>query len=164
MALAAITLILILTPSVPMQAQPADSTGATADTAAVLPAADSLQVDSTAAAADLIDIDADDADDAGWHQTLKTKFIDGNAAFMSLVALVLILGLTLCIERIIYLTLAEVDSRKLLKDIDQKVSGGDIEGARELCSRHAWSAAVRGSRSSSRWHPPWDSSAPSSAW
>lgn len=69
----------------------------------------------------------------GLHSQLKTKFVDGNPAFMSLVAIVLVLGLTLCIERIVYLTLSEINAKKLLKDIDAKVEQGDVEGAKELC-------------------------------
>ena len=34
----------------------------------------------------------------GFHQSLKRKFIEGNAGFMSLVALALVLGLAFCIE------------------------------------------------------------------
>ncbi|MBR5635266.1 MAG: MotA/TolQ/ExbB proton channel family protein [Prevotella sp.] len=67
------------------------------------------------------------------HQVLKTKFIEGNAVFMSLVALALVLGLAFCIERIIYLTLAAIDDRRLLADIDKLVGEGDIEGAKTLC-------------------------------
>ncbi len=69
----------------------------------------------------------------GLHQQLKTKFVEGSAGFMSLVALALIIGLALCIERIIYLTLAEVNAKKLLADIEKKVDGGDVEGAKTLC-------------------------------
>jgi len=69
----------------------------------------------------------------GLHQKLKTKFVEGTAGFMSLVALALVLGLALCIERIIYLTLAEVNTRQLLADVDAKVAAGDTEGARQLC-------------------------------
>ena len=46
----------------------------------------------------------------GYHQKLKTKFIEGNAGFMSLVAIALVLGLAFCIERIIYLSLSEIDA------------------------------------------------------
>ena len=35
------------------------------------------------------------------HQALKTKFIEGGAGFMALVIACLILGLALCIERIL---------------------------------------------------------------
>ncbi len=69
----------------------------------------------------------------GVYKSLKTKFIEGNAGFMSLVALALILGLAFCIERIIYLTLSEINSRRLLDDIDEKVAAGDVEGAKTLC-------------------------------
>jgi len=71
--------------------------------------------------------------DDGFHYQLKTKFIEGSAGFMSLVALVLVLGLSLCIERIIYLTLSEINAKKLLTDIEKKVEVNDIEGAKSLC-------------------------------
>ena len=69
----------------------------------------------------------------GFHQALKTKFIEGNAGFMSLVAIALIVGMAFCIERIIYLSLSEINAKKLMQDIDKKVSAGDVEGAKTLC-------------------------------
>ena len=74
-----------------------------------------------------------DTESQGVYQTLKKKFIEGNAGFMSLVALVLVLGLAFCIERIIYLTLSEVNSRKLLTDVEDKIENNDIEGAKDIC-------------------------------
>lgn len=68
-----------------------------------------------------------------FHEQLKTKFVEGEASFMSLVALALVLGLAFCIERIIYLTLSEINAKKLLKDIETKVEAGDVEGAKDLC-------------------------------
>lgn len=70
---------------------------------------------------------------AGLFKSLKTKFIEGTPGFMSLVALALVLGLAFCIERIIYLTLSEIDSRKFMEDVDAKIAADDIEGAKELC-------------------------------
>lgn len=67
------------------------------------------------------------------HQQLKQKFIDGSPMFMSLVALALVMGLAFCIERIVYLTLSEIDAKRLLRDIDAKVDSGDVEGAKTLC-------------------------------
>ena len=69
----------------------------------------------------------------GFHQALKTKFIEGNAGFMSLVAIALIIGLAFCIERIVYLSLSEINAKQLMADLDVKVAAGDIEGAKELC-------------------------------
>lgn len=71
---------------------------------------------------------------SGLHQELKTKFIEGNAGFMSLVALALVLGLAFCIERIIYLSLSEINAKKLMKDISEKIEANDIEGARQICA------------------------------
>lgn len=67
------------------------------------------------------------------HQQLKDKFVEGSPFYMSLVAITLVLGLALCIERIIYLTLAEIKARKLLTDIDKHLENNDIEGAKSLC-------------------------------
>ncbi|MBQ7662688.1 MAG: MotA/TolQ/ExbB proton channel family protein [Prevotella sp.] len=69
----------------------------------------------------------------GFHSQLKTKFVEGSVGFMSLVAITLILGLAFCIERIIYLTLSEINAKKLLVDIEKKVEANDIEGAKTLC-------------------------------
>jgi len=69
----------------------------------------------------------------GLHQTLRDKFIDGGSGFMSVIAAVLIVGLALCIERIIYLSLSEINAKKLMTNIEEKVEAGDIEGAKTLC-------------------------------
>ena len=69
----------------------------------------------------------------GFHQTLKTKFIEGGAGFMGVVLLVLILGLALCIERIIYLSLATGNSDKLLGEIESSLNSGGVEAAKEVC-------------------------------
>lgn len=90
---------------------------------------------------DSLDIDAsEEADTAitpveseGFHKELKTKYIEGNAGFMSLVAIALVLGLAFCIERIIYLTLSEIDAKRLMSDLEGKIMAGDIEGAKDIC-------------------------------
>ncbi|MGP1464132.1 MotA/TolQ/ExbB proton channel family protein [Prevotella koreensis] len=95
------------------------------------------RLDSLANAQLMIGVDSDYADVAmqpqSLHKELKTKFIEGNAGFMALVALALVLGLAFCIERIIYLTLSHINAKKLMEDIDKRVEQGDIEGAKELC-------------------------------
>ena len=69
----------------------------------------------------------------GLHKQLKRKFLEGSATFMSLVALALVLGLAFCIERLIYLTLSEINAKQLMRDIDAKLEQGDVEGAKDLC-------------------------------
>lgn len=73
------------------------------------------------------------AESAGFHKQLKTKFIEGSAGFMSLVALALVLGLAFCIERIIYLTLSEINAKRFMEDVGSRVEAGDIDGAKDLC-------------------------------
>ncbi|MBQ9637435.1 MAG: MotA/TolQ/ExbB proton channel family protein [Prevotella sp.] len=73
------------------------------------------------------------AQSMNFHQQLKTKFVEGSAGFMSLVAIALVLGLAVCIERIIYLTLSEVNAKRLLADVEKHVDADDVEGAKTLC-------------------------------
>ena len=95
---------------------------------------DSVAVADSALAEDLVLEDPEgDVENGGFHKQLKTKFIDGNVGFMSLVALALVLGLAFCIERIIYLTLSEIKARKLMEDIEQHLKNDDVEGAKTLC-------------------------------
>ena len=63
----------------------------------------------------------------GLHKELKTKFIEGDASFMSLVAIALVLGLAFCIERIIYLSLAEINTKKFLAAIEAALEKGDVD-------------------------------------
>ena len=76
---------------------------------------------------------SDTEEEQGIHQSLKVKFIEGNAGFMSLVALALVLGLAFCIERIIYLSLSEINAKRFMADLDAKINAGDIEGAKQQC-------------------------------
>ena len=68
------------------------------------------------------------------HQALKTKFIEGGAGFMALVIACLILGLALCIERILYLALSKTNTKKLLVNIESALQNGGLEAAKELCA------------------------------
>ena len=108
-----------------------------ADSAAAAPATE--QVDSTAVAAPQAAA-ADASATAGeevaaettFHQELKTKFIEGGADFMALVAITLILGLAICLERIIYLNLANTNPDQLLKNIEAALAAGDLEKAKSI--------------------------------
>jgi len=73
-----------------------------------------------------------------FHQVLKTKFIEGGAGFMGIVLLTLILGLALCIERILYLHAAgATNHEKLLSDIEEAIKNGGIEKAKDICKNTA---------------------------
>ncbi len=112
-------------------AAPAD-TSSTPDTSSP----DTQEAD-TADDASLADLGSDDGmpaeESQGFYKSLKTKFIEGNAGFMSFVALALVLGLAFCIERIIYLSLSEIDAKKFMADLCKKMEAGDIEGGKAQC-------------------------------
>ena len=71
-------------------------------------------------------------EEGGIHKELKTKYIEGGADFMSLPAIALVLGLAFCIERIVYLSLAEVNAKKLMGKIEGALEKGDVEGAKNI--------------------------------
>lgn len=97
-------------------------------------AQDALPIDSLVGADDMAAIEAMANDgELGFHDQLKNKFVEGDPKYMSLVAFVLVLGLALCVERIIYLTLSEINTKKLLADIEKKVEANDVEGAKSIC-------------------------------
>lgn len=68
-----------------------------------------------------------------FHQVVKEKFIAGGPLYMSLVIICLILGLAIAIERIIYLTLASTNTNKLLSNIENALSTGGVDAAKEVC-------------------------------
>jgi len=68
-----------------------------------------------------------------FYQMVKKYYIDGGWEFMSLVLITLIFGLAVAIERVVTLSLATVNTKKLLRRIEEHVKSGDIEGARNLC-------------------------------
>jgi biopolymer transport protein ExbB len=70
---------------------------------------------------------------ASGFQLLKQYFIQGDWKFMSLVLICLILGLAFCIERIITLNLATVNTDSLLASVEDRLSAGDVDGAMEVC-------------------------------
>ncbi len=74
----------------------------------------------------------EEAPSEGFHQALKTKFIEGGAGFMSLIAICLILGLAFSLERIIYLSLADVDPDAFLNKIGDALDRGDVEAAKDI--------------------------------
>ena len=67
------------------------------------------------------------------HQQLKTKFIEGGPLWMAPIALVLVLGLALSIERILYLTFSKTNTKKLVAKVEAALAEGGIEKAKDVC-------------------------------
>ncbi|MDO6744391.1 MotA/TolQ/ExbB proton channel family protein [Tenacibaculum soleae] len=68
-----------------------------------------------------------------FHQELKQRFIEGDPKFMGIVLVALILGLAIAIERIIYLNMATTNTKKLVASVDDALSSGGVEAAKEVC-------------------------------
>jgi len=112
-----------------------DETGAQEEQAVEQVAADEAAAEEVAT--EEVATEKSDATEAeaptGIHKQIKTKFIEGGAAFMSFVLLALIFGLALCIERIIYLNLASTNTKKLLQSLEDALNEGGVEAAKEVC-------------------------------
>jgi biopolymer transport protein ExbB len=76
---------------------------------------------------------AEAAASGGFKQVLKQRMIEGGPGFMGIVLLVLILGLAVAIERIIYLNMATTNTDKLVADVENEYESGGVEAAKELC-------------------------------
>jgi biopolymer transport protein ExbB len=95
------------------------------------------QVDSTAAEAPAEEVAAADdeaqVEETGFYKGVKKKFIEGDAGFMALVSVALILGLAFCIERIVYLSLSKINSVKMIDAIeDALLNKNDLEAAKNI--------------------------------
>lgn len=69
----------------------------------------------------------------GFASVLKQKFIEGDAFWMGIVLIALIIGLALCIERIVYLNLSSINTKNFLNDVEAALQSGGVEEAKELC-------------------------------
>ncbi|WP_308993132.1 MotA/TolQ/ExbB proton channel family protein [Mariniflexile litorale] len=73
------------------------------------------------------------AEELGFHQELKKRFIEGGPGFMGIVLLCLILGLAIAIERIIFLNLSTTNTKKLTQEVEDALASGGVEAAKEVC-------------------------------
>ncbi|MFY0712398.1 MotA/TolQ/ExbB proton channel family protein [Seonamhaeicola sp. NFXS20] len=88
----------------------------------------------TTVATTIQDDDAAPAEETlGFHQELKKRFIEGGPGFMGIVLLCLILGLAIAIERIIFLNLSTTNTKKLTQNVEDALSSGGVEAAKEVC-------------------------------
>ncbi len=66
-------------------------------------------------------------------QELKKQFIDGSPLWMTLPLICLIIGLALSIERIIYLNLSTINTKKFLEDVETALKNGGVDAAKDVC-------------------------------
>ena len=77
------------------------------------------------------------AEEATFTQSMKKRFIEGDPIWMSPVLLCLILGLAIAIERIIYLNLSTINTKKFVADVESALNSGGIEAAKEVAKNTA---------------------------
>lgn len=98
---------------------------------------DSAAVDSAVAVEEPVaaeEVAAPVVEEGSMYKNLKTKFIEGDAGFMALVAIALVIGLAFCIERIIYLALADVNAKKMIVGVEKALlADKDVETAKSIC-------------------------------
>ncbi len=66
-------------------------------------------------------------------QTLKQKYIEGDPFWMTPVLICLIIGMALSIERVVYLNLSTINTRKFLNEVENALKSGGVDAAKDLC-------------------------------
>lgn len=66
------------------------------------------------------------------HQAIKQKFLEGGAGWMTPVLLCLIFGLAIAIERILYLNLSSINTKKFMAQIENALKNGGIDAALQV--------------------------------
>ena len=112
---------------------PASPSSAVGDTASTLVTDSVTSALLDEAALEMGDTALVDGASGGVYTQLKSKFVEGGAGFMSLVALCLIIGLSFCIERIIYLSMSEINAKQFMQDIEKALTTEGVEKAKALC-------------------------------
>ena len=67
------------------------------------------------------------------HHVLMQKFLEGGWGWMLPVLLCLVIGLAVAIERILYLTLSTINTKKFIAKVEESLKNGGIEAAKEVC-------------------------------
>ncbi len=75
----------------------------------------------------------DERNQPSFTQKVKKRFIEGGVFFMIWVLACLILGIATAIERIIYLSLSNVNTKKVLQQVEEALNTEGVEGAKEVC-------------------------------
>ena len=111
---------------------------AIAQDAAAAPAADEATVENveavaeTAVAEEAIDPEVQIAGES-LHLVLMQKFLEGGWGWMLPILIVLVLGLAIAIERILFLGLSTINTKKFIASVEKALNEGGIEAAKAVC-------------------------------
>ncbi|MFZ4061528.1 MAG: MotA/TolQ/ExbB proton channel family protein [Bacteroidia bacterium] len=119
---------LLLSPAV-MLAQDSASSAAASATAVATENPSEAPADSASAEAGTTVSESE----KGFREILKDKFIEGDYIWMSPILICLIIGLAVAIERIIYLNMATINTKKFLNDLESALKSGGAKAALTVC-------------------------------
>ena len=109
------------------------TTNVYADSTAVAQEETATSNESVAAAVETPAQEIEGGNEPTFTQIVKKRFIEGGVNFMISVLACLILGIATAIERIIYLSLSNVNTQKVLQEVEEALNTSGIEGAKEVC-------------------------------
>ena len=115
---------------------------AIAQDAAAAPAADEATVENVEAVAEEAAPVAEEAEaidpevqiaGESLHHVLMQKFLEGGWGWMLPILIVLVLGLAIAIERILFLGLSTINTKKFIASVEKALNEGGIEAAKAVC-------------------------------
>ena len=96
------------------------------------PANDAAQTEAVAEVAEAEVVTEEPAGEP-MHFALMKKFLEGGWGWMLPVLVCLVLGLAISIERILYLTFAQINTKKFVAKVEELLNKEGIEAAKEYC-------------------------------
>ena len=69
----------------------------------------------------------------GMHHILMQKFLEGGWGWMLPVLLCLVIGLAVAIERILFLSLSTINTKKFVEEVEEALRNGGVEAAKDVC-------------------------------
>ena len=78
-------------------------------------------------------VEADEIEGESMHRVLMQKFLEGGWGWMLPILIVLVLGLAIAIERILYLGISSINTKKFVASVEAALNEGGIEAAKEVC-------------------------------
>lgn len=67
------------------------------------------------------------------HQVLMQKFLEGGWAWMLPVLVCLVIGLAIAIERMLFLSFSNINSKKFIAKFEETLNKDGVEAAKEVC-------------------------------
>ena len=67
------------------------------------------------------------------HQVLMQKFLEGGWGWMLPVLVCLVIGLAIAIERMLYLSFSNINTKKFIEKFAETLSGQGVEAAKDFC-------------------------------